>query len=56
MLGAKTIALTLNPKGMSDKDLKKYCDHMEDKLGIPVMVANQENLQRLIPMIKKMVQ
>ena len=55
MLGAKTLALTLNPNGMSEKDLKKYCVHMEDKLGIPVMVAQRENLMTLVQKIKSIL-
>ncbi|MCB0601028.1 MAG: DUF1611 domain-containing protein [Saprospiraceae bacterium] len=56
MLGAKTIALTLNPSGMSEKDLRKYCDHMEDKLGIPVLVASRENIQSLTTLIEKLIE
>jgi uncharacterized NAD-dependent epimerase/dehydratase family protein len=55
MYGVPVIAVTLNTKGLTHAEAKKYQTQYEADLGIPVLLPIEEGLDRLVPIIEKMM-
>lgn len=55
MYGAKVIALTLNTRGCTPKEMKKFQEQYAGKLKIPVLLPVEEGVDRLVPVIKKLI-
>jgi len=55
MLGAETLAVTLNAEGGTEEQLKEYAKKMTEKLKIPFVCPLSEGVDSLIPVIKKYI-
>ena len=52
ILGAPTIGLALNTRGMELPEAKKYQETFEDELNIPVVLPLEEGVEKLYPVIQ----
>jgi uncharacterized NAD-dependent epimerase/dehydratase family protein len=55
LLGARTLALALNGKGMTPETLRKSGVELERSLGIPVALPLEEGVGRLVPVLERFV-
>ncbi|MEO1049084.1 MAG: DUF1611 domain-containing protein [Bacteroidota bacterium] len=55
LLGAPTLALTVNTKRMKAEDVKPYQEDMEQKLGIPVVLPLEDGMDRLVSIFRNMI-
>lgn len=55
LYGAKVIALSLNTKGCTAKEAKKYQQKYTAKLKIPVLLPLEEGVDSFIPVIRKLI-
>lgn len=51
-LGSKVIALALNTQGCSVEESKRYQEHYQNLLNIPVVLPIEEGVEKIIPTIK----
>lgn len=56
LIGARTLALTLNTEGLADGASREARDGLARQLGIPVVRPLQEGLDALLPTIRAFVQ
>lgn len=56
MYGAPTIALTLNTAKMTSDEARKYAQNYEQSLGIPVVLPLEDGLDRLVPVLKQLIE
>ena len=55
LLGARTLALALNGKGMTPAALRKSGAALEHSLGIPVALPLEEGVASLVPVLEGFV-
>ena len=55
ILGAPTLAVTLNTKGFTLEEAKEYQQALEKELGIPVILPLEEGVDRLSDILKKLI-
>jgi uncharacterized NAD-dependent epimerase/dehydratase family protein len=55
LLGARTLALALNGKGMTPEELRKSGAELERSLGIPVALPLEEGVGSLVPVLERFV-
>ncbi len=53
--GAPTVALTVNTNKMSEAEAREYARHKEEELGIPVILPLEDGVDRLVPLLRKMI-
>ena len=53
LLGARTIALTLNGESLSSDDLRAERDRLSDQLNIPVALPLVEGVESLVPVVRQ---
>jgi len=56
ILGAPTLAVTLNTKGFTLEEAKEYQQALEKELGIPVILPLEEGVDRLSDILKKLIE
>ncbi|MEM8896046.1 MAG: DUF1611 domain-containing protein [Bacteroidota bacterium] len=56
MYGVPVIAVTLNTKGLTLDEAKKYQADYEAELGIPVFLPIEEGLSGIVPVIEKLME
>ena len=55
LLGARTLALTLNGENMEPDELLAERKRLSDQLGIPVVLPLEEGVDALLPLIKQYI-
>ncbi len=55
MYGAPVLALTLSEEEMEEKEMERYQRELESRLGIPVIRPLKEGVERLVPMVQKLI-
>jgi len=56
LLGARTLALTLNDDGLAPNELRAERDRLCKTLGLPVVIPLEEGVEALIPVIKQYIE
>lgn len=55
LLGARTLAVTLNGEGIDRSELESVRRHLERELDLPVVLPLQDGVERLVPVVREFV-
>jgi uncharacterized NAD-dependent epimerase/dehydratase family protein len=55
MLGTSVIALAMNTEGLAGNEAVLLQKELEEELGIPVLLPVQEGVEKLIPVLRKLI-
>jgi len=55
MLGTSVIALAINTEGLAGNEAALLQKELEEELGIPVLLPVQEGVEKLIPVLRKLI-
>jgi uncharacterized NAD-dependent epimerase/dehydratase family protein len=53
--GARTLAVTLNPSGLTAKETQGFKEQYEQELGVPVVLPLEEGVDRIVPLVQELI-